>query len=323
MERKATAGDDLAGARFDQAAAQLFPEFSRARLQTWIRGGQLLLNGSSARPRDTVYGGCELVLNAQLQSEVSWVAQSLPLDILYEDEELLVIDKPAGLVVHPGAGNQHGTLVNALLSHRPALESVPRGGIVHRLDKETSGLLVVAGTLNAHRSLVAQLQKKDVQREYFAVVRGVPSGGGRIEAAIGRHPRQRTRMAVVPNSGKPAVTHYRIAQRFAQYTALNVQLETGRTHQIRVHMAHRGYPLLGDPVYGGRFGLPRGCSDRLADTLRSFRRQALHARRLSFVHPGSGDLCSFESPLAEDLQSLLKVLLEENPPDSGRSLGPL
>lgn len=270
-----------------------------------------------------MHGGCELVLNAQLQSEVSWVAQSLPLDILYEDEELLVINKPAGLVVHPGAGNQHGTLVNALLSHRPALESVPRGGIVHRLDKETSGLLVVAGTLNAHRSLVAQLQKKDVQREYFALVRGVPSGGGRIEAAIGRHPRQRTRMAVVPNSGKPAVTHYRIAQRFAQYTALNVQLETGRTHQIRVHMAHRGYPLLGDPVYGGRFQMPRGCSDRLADTLRSFRRQALHARRLSFVHPGSGDLCSFESPLADDLQLLLQVLAEENPPDSGQTLAPL
>ena len=299
----------------------MFPEFSRARLQSWIRSGQLLLDGNTARPRDTVHAGCELILTAELQSEVSWVAQSLPLDILYEDEELLVINKPAGLVVHPGAGNQHGTLVNALLSHRPALESVPRGGIVHRLDKETSGLLVVAGTLNAHRSLVAQLQKKDVQREYFAIVRGVPSGGGRIEAAIGRHPRQRTRMAVVPNSGKPAVTHYRIAQRFAQYTALNVQLETGRTHQIRVHMAHRGYPLLGDPVYGGRFQLPRGCSDRLTDTLRGFRRQALHARRLSFVHPGSGDLCDFESPLAEDLQALLTVLAEENAPENGRSLG--
>ncbi|EED31046.1 ribosomal large subunit pseudouridine synthase D [gamma proteobacterium NOR5-3] len=280
-----------------------------------------MLDGRSARPRDAVHGGAQLSLSAELQSEVSWVAQSLPLNILYEDEELLVIDKPAGLVVHPGAGNHHGTLVNALLSHRPALESVPRGGIVHRLDKETSGLLVVAGTLNAHRSLVAQLQKKDVQREYFAIVRGVPSGGGRIETAIGRHPRQRTRMAVVPNSGKPAVTHYRIAQRFAQYTALSVQLETGRTHQIRVHMAHRGYPLLGDPVYGGRLQLPRACSERLAETLRGFRRQALHARRLSFIHPGSGDLCSFESPLADDLQGLLQVLAEENPSDSGQSLG--
>ena len=249
------------------------------------------------------------------------MAQPMPLHIVYEDEELLVIDKPAGLVVHPGAGNHRGTLVNALLSYRPELEAVPRGGIVHRLDKETSGLLVVAATLNAHRSLVSQLQRKDVQREYFAIVRGVPSGGGRVEAAIGRHPRQRTRMAVLPNGGKPAVTHYRIAERFAQYTALDVQLETGRTHQIRVHMAHRGYPLLGDPVYAGRLQLPRGCSDRLADTLRAFRRQALHARRLTFVHPGTGDLQSFESPLADDLERLLQVLREENAPDSLSSAG--
>ncbi|MFK8042945.1 23S rRNA pseudouridine(1911/1915/1917) synthase RluD [Congregibacter sp.] len=312
IERSATAGDDLAGVRFDQAAAQLFSEFSRARLQTWIRSGQLLLDGARARPRDAVESGAVLSLQAELESEVSWGAEALPLDIVYEDEEILVIDKPAGLVVHPGAGNHHGTLVNALLNHRPALEAVPRGGIVHRLDKETSGLLVVAGTLNAHRSLVAQLQKKDVQREYFAIVRGVPSGGGRVEAAIGRHPRQRTRMAVVANGGKPAVTHYRIAQRFAQHTALNVQLETGRTHQIRVHMAHRGYPLLGDPVYGGRLQLPKGCSDRLADTLREFRRQALHARCLSFVHPGSREYCSFESPLADDLERLLQILTEEN-----------
>lgn len=309
------------GARFDQAAAQLFPEFSRARLQTWIRSGQLLLDGVTARPRDAVGFGSRLSLSAELQSEVSWAAESLPLEVVYEDEELLVIDKPAGLVVHPGAGNSHGTLVNALLNHRPELEAVPRGGIVHRLDKETSGLLVVAATLNAHRSLVAQLQKKDVQREYFAIVRGVPSGGGRIEAAIGRHPRQRTRMAVIANGGKPAVTHYRIAQRFAQYTALHVQLETGRTHQIRVHMAHRGYPLLGDPVYGGRLQLPRACSDNLASALRGFRRQALHAQVLSFVHPGSGDYCSFESPLAEDLQELLRVLGEENASDSTPSLG--
>lgn len=280
-----------------------------------------MLDGATARPRDAVSFGSSLILNAELQSEVSWAAESLPLEVVYEDEELLVIDKPAGLVVHPGAGNSHGTLVNALLNHRPELEAVPRGGIVHRLDKETSGLLVVAATLNAHRSLVAQLQKKDVQREYFAIVRGVPSGGGRIEAAIGRHPRQRTRMAVIANGGKPAVTHYRIAQRFAQYTALHVQLETGRTHQIRVHMAHRGYPLLGDPVYGGRLQLPRACSDHLADALRAFRRQALHAQGLSFVHPGSGDYCSFESPLADDLQELLRVLGEENAPDSNLSLG--
>lgn len=313
IQRTAQAGDSLAGVRFDQAAAQLFPEFSRARLQTWIKGGQLLLDGSVARPRDPVPSGAQFTLEAELKSEVSWGAESLPLNIVYEDAELLVVDKPAGLVVHPGAGNPQGTLVNALLNHRPALETVPRAGIVHRLDKETSGLLVVAGTLNAHRDLVEQLQRKDVQREYFAIVRGCPSGGGRVEAPIGRHPRQRTKMAVVPLGGKPAVTHYRIAERFAQYTALHVRLETGRTHQIRVHMAHRGYPLLGDPVYGGRMQLPKGCSELLAEGLRSFRRQALHARRLSFVHPGSGETCSFESPLAQDLVALLALLGEENP----------
>ncbi|WP_084566960.1 23S rRNA pseudouridine(1911/1915/1917) synthase RluD [Congregibacter litoralis] len=321
MTRSATAGEDLVGARLDQAAAQLFPEFSRARLQSWIRSGELRLDGTKGRPRDAIRGGEVLSLNAELESEVSWTAEALPLEIVYEDEELLVIDKPAGLVVHPGAGNHNGTLVNALLNHRPDLEAIPRGGIVHRLDKETSGLLVVAATLNAHRSLVAQLQKKDVQREYFAIVRGVPSGGGRVEAAIGRHPRQRTKMAVVAAGGKPAVTHYRIARRFAQYTALDVQLETGRTHQIRVHMAHRGYPLLGDPVYGGRLQLPRGASERLAAALRGFRRQALHAQRLSFVHPGSGDHCSFESPLSDDLEALLQVLAEENSVQGGQASG--
>lgn len=323
IERSAEAGTELGGARLDQAAAQLFPEFSRARLQTWIRAGQLLLDGNPARPRDPVAAGAVLTLSAELQSEVAWGAESIPLNILYEDDDLLVIDKPAGLVVHPGAGNAQGTLVNALLSHRPELETVPRAGIVHRLDKETSGLLVVAATLASHHSLVEQLQRKDVQREYFAIVRGCPSGGGKVDAPIGRHPRQRTRMAVVPHSGKPAVTHFRIAQRFAQYTALNVQLETGRTHQIRVHMAHRGYPLLGDPVYGGRFQLPRGCSEALEEGLRSFRRQALHARRLSFAHPGSGELCSFESPLADDLQALVRLLEQENPPVAGSQRQPL
>jgi 23S rRNA pseudouridine1911/1915/1917 synthase len=270
-----------------------------------------------ARPRDPVSSGALLSLNAELQSEVAWRGESIPLNILYEDEELLVIDKPAGLVVHPGAGNTRGTLVNALLNHRPELETVPRAGIVHRLDKDTSGLLVVAATLEAHHALVEQLQRKDVRREYFAIVRGCPSGGGKVDAPIGRHPRQRTRMAVVVHGGKPAVTHYRIAQRFAQYTALNVQLETGRTHQIRVHMAHRGYPLLGDPVYGGRLQLPPGAGEALVEGLRHFRRQALHARCLGFVHPGTGDLCSFESPLAPDLEAMLELLAHENPYAAG------
>ena len=239
-----------AGSRLDQVAARLFPEYSRARLQTWIREGSLTVDGSPARQRDPVIAGSELRIDAQLATEVRWSAETIPLSICFEDEHLLVIDKPPGLVVHPGAGNPGGTLVNALLNHRPELEQIPRAGIVHRIDKDTSGLLVVAASLAAHNSLVEQLQRKTARREYFAIVRGVPSGGGTVDAPIGRHPRQRTRMAVVTHGGKEAVTHYRIHRRFAHYTALDVQLETGRTHQIRVHMAHRGYPLVGDPVYG-------------------------------------------------------------------------
>lgn len=312
ISRAARVDDNRAGLRLDQAAAQLFNEFSRGRLQQWIQAGLLRVDGSPAKQRTAVAAGALLTIEAELEAEVSWSAEALPLNVLYEDEELLVIDKPAGLVVHPGAGNTHGTLVNALLHHRPALESIPRGGIVHRLDKDTSGLLVVAATLSAHSSLVDQLQRKDVQRSYVAVVAGTPSGGATVRAPIGRHPRQRTRMAVVPQGGKAAVTHFRIAQRFKDYTAIDVELETGRTHQIRVHMAHRGYPLLGDPVYGGRLRLPQGSSQTLEVGLRAFKRQALHARKLRFQHPGTGENSCFESPLAEDLTELLALLAEEN-----------
>lgn len=303
----------MAGDRLDQVAARLFEEYSRGRLQGWIRDGSLRVDGEQARQRDRARAGSVLRLEAVLAPEVSWGSEDLPVDIVYEDEQILVVNKPAGLVVHPGAGNPTGTLVNALLSYRPSLEELPRGGIVHRLDKETSGLLVVAATLEAHHSLVAQLAEKSVQREYLAVVRGVPSGGGRVEAPMGRHPRQRTKMAVLAQGGKPAVTHYRIAQRFGHYTALAVHLETGRTHQIRVHMAHRGFPLVGDPVYGGRLQLPRGCSPALEEALRDFRRQALHARRLSFIHPGDGEEYGFEAPLPTDMEDLLAVLGREDP----------
>ncbi len=311
IEQSAVVPEDLDGARLDQAAAQLFSDYSRARLQAWIRDGQLALDGEPAKPKVRVSRGAVLSLNATLEREVSWGGEAIPLSILFEDEHLIVIDKPAGLVVHPGAGNTSGTLVNALLEHRPDLAKLPRGGIVHRLDKDTSGLLVVAASLPAHTSLVDQLQRKDVAREYFAILRGCPSGGGKVDAPIGRHPKQRTRMAVVPNGGKPAVTHYRINERLGAFTAVDVRLETGRTHQIRVHMAHKGYPLLGDPVYGGRLQLPRGASGTLIDALRGFRRQALHARRLGFIHPVSGETCEFESPLAQDLIDLRAVLRAE------------
>ena len=313
IDLAAVVGPELDGARFDQAAARLFPDFSRAKLQEWIRAGKLRLDGSVARQRAAVQSGATLTLAATLEPEVSWRAQSLPLNIVFEDEHLLVVDKPAGVVVHPGAGNPHGTLVNALLAYRPELAQLPRGGIVHRLDKETSGLLVVAASTLAHRELVARLQRKDVQRDYLAVVRGRPTGGATIDAPIGRHPRQRTRMAVVEHGGKKAVTHYRIEERFADYASLAVELETGRTHQIRVHLAHRGFPIVGDPVYGGRLQLPAQCSQELADALRSFSRQALHARRLCFAHPASGEPCEFHSELPQDMAGLLTTLRRENP----------
>jgi 23S rRNA pseudouridine1911/1915/1917 synthase len=306
--------DALDGMRLDQAAARLFPDFSRARLQAWIRDGQLTLDGGAVRPRERVRSGAELELVPDAEDEVAWEGEELPLTLLHEDEDLIVVDKPAGLVVHPGAGNRSGTLVNALLAHRPGLARLPRAGIVHRLDKDTSGVLVVAASERAHRSLVEQLQRKTMRRDYVAVARGCPVAGGTVDEPIGRHPSQRTRMAVVASGGKPAVTHYRIRERFAHYTVLDVSLETGRTHQIRVHLAHRGYPLLGDPVYGGRLQLPRGASEELVTCLRAFRRQALHARRLQLQHPGSGDPCTFAAPLAADLERLLACLRSEDPP---------
>jgi 23S rRNA pseudouridine1911/1915/1917 synthase len=311
--RTATVDPVHSGARLDQIAARLFPEFSRARLQAWIRDGQLRVDGRQQRPRDAVAVGAVLSLNASLEETTNWEAQALPLEVLYEDEDLLVIDKPAGLVVHPGAGNREGTLVNALLHHRPGLETLPRAGIVHRLDKDTSGLLVVAASLRAHRSLVTQLQEKTAGREYFAIARGRLTGGGTIDAPIGRHPTQRTRMAVKAGGGRAAVTHYRLAERFGHFTALQVRLETGRTHQIRVHLAHRGYPLLGDPVYGGRQRVPAAAVGELLAALQDFRRQALHARRLTFSHPGDGGERSFESPLPDDLEVLLAALRCHDP----------
>lgn len=308
----AVVSPDLAGARFDQAAAQLFPDYSRERLKQWIQDGQLTLDGAAARPRDRVMGGESLSLQAELRTETHAVAEDIALDIVHEDEALLVINKPAGLVVHPGAGNPQGTLMNALLHHDPALAQIPRAGIVHRLDRDTTGLMVVARTLQAHASLVDQLADKRVYREYEAVTYGNMTGGGTVDAPIDRHPHDRVRMAVVPG-GRPAVSHYRVIQRYTNHTHVRVQLETGRTHQIRVHMAHIGYPLVGDPVYA-RLRFPKGASEALLDTLRQFQRQALHARRLGLVHPETGEQCLWESELPADFQHLLQVLKTDMTP---------
>ncbi len=317
IRQEAVVDASLDGERLDAAAARLFPDFSRSRLQGWIRSGALRADGDQRRPRDRVTTGCRLVLEAEQEIEVDWQPQAIELDIVYEDDSVLVLNKPAGLVVHPAAGHADGTLVNALLNHDPALAELPRGGIVHRLDKDTSGIMVVARTLAAHHHLVDQLQARTVKRQYCAVCVGALTGGGTIDEPIGRHPRQRKKMAVLAAGGKPAITHYRVARRFGHHTQLTVNLETGRTHQIRVHLAHRLFPLVGDPVYGGRPRVPRGASSRLLETLRNFPRQALHAEALGLLHPRSGDPLHFECPLPDDMRHLLDVLAAEDPPGAG------
>lgn len=312
IRAQAEVGPELDGERLDQAAARLFPDYSRSRLQTWIKRGELLADGAQCRPRDKVRGGTELTVDALLEDEVSWQAEAVDLDILYEDEAILVLNKPAGLVVHPAAGHADGTLVNALIGHAASMAQLPRGGIVHRLDMETSGVMVAAKTLSAHHHLVAQLQARTVKRQYCAVCIGAMTGGGTIDEPIGRHPRQRKKMAVVAAGGKPAITHYKVTKRFAHHTRIAVSLETGRTHQIRVHMAHRHYPLIGDPLYGGRPRIPKGASERLIDALRGFPRQALHAEALGLIHPVTGEAMQFDCPLPPDMVELMQVLTEED-----------
>ncbi|ANI13377.1 23S rRNA pseudouridine(1911/1915/1917) synthase RluD [Pseudomonas citronellolis] len=302
---------DLGGQRLDQVAAQLFPEHSRSRLAGWIKDGRLTVDGAVLRPKDVVHAGSRLALEVQLEAQGEWKAQDIELDIVYEDEHILVIDKPAGLVVHPAAGHQDGTLLNALLHHVPHLANVPRAGIVHRLDKDTTGLMVVAKTLEAHTNLVAQLQARSVSRIYEAIVVGVIVAGGKIDAPISRHGVMRQKMAVV-STGKQAISHYRVLERFRSHTHTRVKLETGRTHQIRVHMSHIGFPLVGDPVYGGRFRIPPGASPTLVESLRDFPRQALHARFLELDHPATGMRMKWESPLPDDFTWLLSLLRQDN-----------
>lgn len=310
IQRAAEVPFELGGQRLDQIAAQLFPEHSRSRLAGWIKDGRLTVDGAVLRPRDIVHSGAQLVLEAEQEAQGEWLAQDIELEIVYEDEHILVIDKPAGLVVHPAAGHQDGTLLNALLYHVPDIANVPRAGIVHRLDKDTTGLMVVAKTLESHTKLVAQLQARSVSRIYEAIVIGVITSGGTIDAPIGRHGVQRQKMAVV-DAGKVAVSHYRVLERFRAHTHTRVKLETGRTHQIRVHMSHIGYPLVGDPVYGGRFRIPPVASQTLVQTLREFPRQALHARFLELDHPATGVRMKWESPLPEDFLWLLSLLRQD------------
>ena len=297
----------MAGLRLDQALARLFPDYSRSRLQQWIRNGLVQVNGTRPRIRDQVRGGETVTVQPRLERREHWEAQSLPLDVVYEDEDLLIVNKPAGLVVHPAVGNPDRTLVNALLHYDPGLSRVPRAGVIHRLDKGTSGLLVIARNIRAHKYLVDQLKEHEVKREYRALVLGIMTAGGHIEAPVGRHPIRRTRMAVV-SSGKPAMTHYRVLDRFTGHSYVRVMLETGRTHQIRVHMAHIGHPVLGDPEYGGRLRIPRNASPLLAEHLHRFKRQALHAARLGLRHPASDEHLSWEVPLPADMAAVLLAL---------------
>jgi len=313
MSEKLNATVDIehAGMRLDQALAAIFPDYSRARLQQWIKQGLVSVDGSTAkRPKDKVIGGELVELEALMEDQVECCPEPIPLEIVYEDESLLVINKPAGLVVHPAAGNPDGTMQNALLHHDETLVQLPRAGIVHRLDKETSGLLVVAKSLVAHKYLVEQLQERSIKREYRAVVTGVMTAGGSVDQPIGRHPNQRTKMAVIL-SGKPAVTHYRVLERFRYHTYVKVILETGRTHQIRVHMAHIRYPLVGDPVYAGRLRIPPGVTPQLEAMLRRFKRQALHARKLGLEHPKTGEWMEWTTEPPQDMQELLRVLEQD------------
>jgi 23S rRNA pseudouridine1911/1915/1917 synthase len=314
-ERLLRVSPQMAGRRLDQVLSDMLPEFSRSRLQRWIEEGHVRLDGAPCGRRQKVHGGEEIWVHPVVDAQQSCAAQAIALDVVFEDAHLLVVNKPSDFVVHPAAGNPDGTLQNALLHHSPELAGLPRAGIVHRLDKDTTGLLVVAKTLKAHKSLVAQLQQRTVHREYRALVSGVLVAGGTVDARIGRHRTERTRMAVVP-LGRPAITHYRVLEHFAQHTLLAVHLETGRTHQIRVHMAHIHHPLVGDRAYGGRPRPPKGVDPGLAEALRVFPRQALHAIALGLVHPQTEREMRWEIPMAEDLDGLIRLLR------AGRGDGP-
>lgn len=299
--------DELAGRRLDQALAQLFPDYSRSRLTAWIRSGHVQVDGGDAIPRQLVIGGEQVTLQPHNSTVITTRPEDIALDILHADEDVFVINKPAGLIAHPGAGNPDGTLLNALLHEDPGLAAIPRGGIVHRLDRLTSGIMVVARTLRAHTTLVEQLSTRTMHRQYEAIVYGPMVAGGMVDAPIGRHHRDRVRQAVT-ESGRPAITHYRVRERYRTMTRIECRLETGRTHQIRVHMAHVRHPLVGDSVYGRGIQLPKGASEELVEKIHGLRRQALHAEQVGFLHPASGELVTFNAPRPDDLTQLIRAL---------------
>lgn len=298
---------EYSGYRLDQALSSLMPDYSRSKIQDWIQHGFIILNNQACKPRQKVYPGDLIDLDIPYVAKIDDKAEDIELDILHQDDDIIVLNKPANLVVHPAAGHATGTLVNGLLNIDPDLDQLPRAGIVHRLDKDTTGVMVVARNLTSHASLVDQIQRREVKREYMAITQGVVTAGRTIETKIARHPQNRKKMSVQAQ-GKLAITHFQVVRKFPFHSLIDVQLETGRTHQIRVHMAHIRYPLLGDPVYGGRLRLPPGICPGLADQLRNFRRQALHARRLSFKRPGYDEYCSFEAPVPQDFQTMLDAL---------------
>lgn len=300
--------EHLFGKRLDQVLAEMFPDYSRSRIKEWILASSVQVNGQPcAIPRQKMLGGEQIDILAAIPEEERFDAEQIDLDIVFEDEHILVINKPAGLVVHPGAGNQDGTLLNALLHHCPAIAEVPRAGIVHRLDKDTTGLMVIAKTIPAQTHLVEAMQAREITREYEAVCYGTMTAGGTVKQPIGRHQTKRTLMAVNEN-GKPAVTHYRVMEKYRAHTRLRLRLETGRTHQIRVHMTFISHPLVGDPVYGGRPRPPRQADESLLQLLRNFKRQALHAIMLKLAHPITGQILEWHAPLPDDLIALNAAL---------------
>ncbi|MBA0035533.1 23S rRNA pseudouridine(1911/1915/1917) synthase RluD [Pantoea sp. BIGb0393] len=308
VQLTATVSEAQLGQRLDQTLAELFPDYSRSRIKEWILERRVSVNGTIIdKPKEKVFGGEHVAIDAEIEEEQRWEAQNIPLNIVYEDDDILVINKPRGLVVHPGAGNPDGTVLNALLYHYPPIVDVPRAGIVHRLDKDTTGLMVVAKTVPAQTHLVETLQLREITREYEAVAIGTMTAGGTVDQPMARHSTKRTHMAVHP-MGKPATTHYRIMEHFRAHTRLRLRLETGRTHQIRVHMAHINHPLVGDPLYGGRPRPPKGASEAFINTLRGFDRQALHATMLRLYHPITGIEMEWHAPLPQDMVDLIDAL---------------